>query len=347
MKRIKIVVVGSYEHAMYAKAVYDEFVNQGYDVVAFDWDQYRSKGTKLYEFISRVQERLLIGRFVSHINNRLTNLVKELEPDLVFIYRGTHIKAITVRAIKEFGSIVFSYHNDDPFCGTPSLNYSRHYIKSASLCDFNFVYRHKNIDDFKNIGIHNVGLLRSYYVKENNFHIEGKKVYDLIFIGHFENDGRDIYVKALKDAGISINVFGDNWERSTLYKEISEIHNGAKVGKDYNEYLNKAKLALVFLSRINNDTYTRRCFEIPVVKTLMLSEYSEDLASMFEPDKEAVYFGSANELVDKCKSLLDDSARIDEIALAGYSRLMKDGHSISDRIDEIVERFNLISKKDS
>ena len=337
---MKIIVVGSFKHIMYAKAIYDEFEKQGYETFAFDWDKYKIKGNRLFNFISRVQERLLIGPFISRTNRHLLKLVKDVNPDLVFIYRGTHIKAKTVNTIKDNGAIVFSYHNDDPFCGIPSVRYMRNYIKSAYICDYNFVYRQKNIEDFAKIGISNVKVLRSYYIKSNNFHIERKKKYDIIFAGHFENDGRDKYIKALIDAKLNVIVFGDEmWKDSPLYEEIKFVLKGAKRGKEYNNLLNDAKIALVFLSKTNSDTYTRRCFEIPATKTLMLSEYTDDLNSMFKADKEAVYFNSIEDLVNKCKYLLSNPTKISDIGNAGYERLLNDCHSIGDRVIEIVERY--------
>ena len=46
-----------------------------------------------------------------------------------------------------------------------------------------------------------------YYIKENNFPITIDKTFDVIFAGHFENDGRDKYIKALLDAKINVKCF--------------------------------------------------------------------------------------------------------------------------------------------
>tara|TARA_B110000908_G_C10267775_1_gene466262 strand:+ start:8506 stop:9537 length:1032 start_codon:yes stop_codon:yes gene_type:complete len=343
---MKIIIVGSFLHPMYAKSVYDAFVKQGYDTAAFDWDQYKIKGNVLFNFISRIQERLLVGPFINRTNKELLKLVKKVNPDLVFIYRGTHIKAKTVSTIKESGRVVFSYHNDDPFCGVPSKRYMRNYIKSAYFCDYNFVYRHKNIVDFAKISITNVEVLRSYFIKENNYPINCEKKYDIVFAGHYENDGRDEKIKALKDAGVNVLVFGDDaWRKSPLYQKLKHVIKKAKRGEDYNKLLNQTKIALVFLSKINSDTYTRRCFEIPATKTLMLCEYTADMATMFEPHKEAVYFSTTNELVEKSKNLLNNLNMIKEIGDNGHKSLIEKGHSIDDRINTIIEKFNKITKK--
>lgn len=340
---MKIIIVGSFKHIMYAKALHDEFGRQGHKSFAFDWERYKLRGNKFFDLISRVQERLLFGPFINLINRQLLKLVKDVNPNLIFIYRGTHIRAKTVSVIKKKGTIVFSYHNDDPFCGVPSTRYMRNYINSAYICDYNFVYRNKNIEDFSKIGVNNTEILRSYYIKDNNFYIKCEKKYDVIFAGHFENDGRDKYIKALIDAKVNIIVFGDEmWKKAPLYEDIKFVLKKDVRGKEYNKLLNNAKIALVFLSKINSDTYTRRCFEIPATKTLMLSEYSDDLKSMFRADKEAVYFKSIDDLVNKCKYLLSNQSKISKIGNAGYLRLLNDGHSVEHRVEKIIKTYHKI-----
>ncbi len=46
---------------------------------------------------------------------------------------------------------------------------------------------------------------------------------------------------------------------------------------------------MFFLSKINKDSYTRRNFEIPAMKKVLLSEYSSELSNMFIEDKEMVF----------------------------------------------------------
>lgn len=56
--------------------------------------------------------------------------------------------------------------------------------------------------------------MKSYYIKENNFYIENTiKDIDVVFIGHFENDGRDeikLYGKNLSILKI-IPTYGEDY----------------------------------------------------------------------------------------------------------------------------------------
>lgn len=111
------------------------------------------------------------------------------------------------------------------------------------------------------------------------------------------------------------------------------------MGSDYNLAINSAKIALVFLSKKNNNSYTRRCFEIPAAKTFMLSEYTDDLDSMFNECVEAEYFRDKKEMMDKIKYYLKHDDKREKIARAGHERLLRDGHEVTDRAREILRIY--------
>ncbi|WGU68927.1 glycosyltransferase [Capnocytophaga canimorsus] len=46
----------------------------------------------------------------------------------------------------------------------------------------------------------------------------------------------------------------------------------------------------MFLSKLNNDQYTRRCFEIPACGTMMLSERTPTLQEFYTENEEIVFF---------------------------------------------------------
>ena len=250
----------------------------------------------------------------------------------------------TLKQIKQLISTkVFTYHNDDPFSKNIPKYMNRHFLKSLPYCDWIFSYRQKNIKDYQQLGYKNVSLLRSYYLKEKNFHIPNiKKLYDVLFIGHFEDDGRDEYILHLLNNGIEVKLFGTNWEVSKYYEEIMDKIGSIKAvyGDEYNLVINQAKIALVFLSKLNNDTYTRRCFEIPITKTAMFSIYTEDLAkNLFAESREAEYFRSKDELLIKTVEYLQSGGKYDELGMSAYKRLLNDGHEVKDRVKTIVEKY--------
>ncbi len=219
--------------------------------------------------------------------------------------------------------------------------------RSLKYADMVYSYRQSDIDDYEKNGAKTVKMLRSYYMKSRNYYIPDESidlnVPSVVYIGHYEDDGRADYIKALLDEGIEV---GANYAWPNLgwnTERLIRFDKQTSMGR-YNELLNKAKIAIVFLSSINNDTYTRRCFEIPAVKTLMIAPYTSDIASMYDEGKEAVLFRNKEEFVEKIKYYLSHEDERSLICDAGYDRLVKNGNEVGDRVREILN--DLFSLRD-
>ena len=109
------------------------------------------------------------------------------------------------------------------------------------------------------------------------------------------------------------------------------------VGEDCAKALCGAKMCLAFLSKINRDTYTRRCFEIPACGRLLLCERTDDLKKMFIEGEEAVFFSTREELVEKALWLLGNPIKIQQISEAGRKRVWADGHDVINRAKQFME----------
>lgn len=335
-----ILLVGSYKFPMYAPAFEHGFMELGHEIKVVKYEDFQYCSGIAGSFLTRLQSRFHIGFKLFSYNRRIVQVATSYQPDFIFLYRCYNIWPRTVRRLKQSGNFIFTYNNDDPFSGTPNLGYYRFFKAILQLTDVNLVYRKKNITDYESIGARNVNLLLPYYIKNSNFFIEGADTIPVAFLGHFEDDGRDRYIHALVKANVPVTVFnGSDWENAPMYEDIKQVVKAGKRGAEYNETLNRCQIALVFLSKLNHDTYTRRCFEIPATKTMMLCEYTEDMDKMFPADECAVYFKDERELVEKCKYLLAHTKEIQRIAQSGYNRLIELGGSEVDRCKEIINFF--------
>lgn len=352
---MRTLIVGSWVTATYEEQLFQAFKQLSHDVHAFRWgdffnfvplsNTYDSKKSKVSSIWNRFQNKFIVGPSVVRINTQLLKKVRTIEPDVVFLYRATHIWPSTIRKIKKLGVKVMIYNNDDPFTAKLPKYVYRNYLKSLKYADWIFSYRSKNIDDYAKLGFTNTSILRSSYTETNNFQIPDiNKEYDIIFIGHFENDGRDeVLLNLLKQERLNVGLWGQNWRASKYYNEIVS-HLGYEIGplfgKSYNETINKAKMALVFFSKINNDGYTRRCFEIPAAKTMMLCEYTKEISTLFKEGSEVEFFRDNQELMDKVLKYSSDKELLASVSNGGYNRLIKDGHEIKDRAKEIIDIYN-------
>lgn len=337
---MKIIVIGSFQFPIYAPAIASGFSKLGNEVTIVNEDDFMYNNSIVGNLFNIIHTHYHLGLNVSLFNKRVISEVINRKPNMVFIYRSYDVWPSTIKKIKKEGAIVFTYNNDDPFSKILNNWSHRYYHASIPLAHVNFVYRPKNISDFKNAGADKVELLLPYYLEKDNYYIDASDTIPIAFIGHYEDDGRDKYVKALIDAGLPISVYSNDWKKSLIYSQIKSAFKPSVYSSDYTLTLNQCQIALVFLSKLNSDTYTRRNFEIPATKTLMLSEYSEDLDKLFPENKCAVYFRSIEDLVQKCKYLLENPSKIKFIAENGYKRIKEIGGTEVDRCRQILEVYN-------
>ncbi|ELH7493847.1 glycosyltransferase [Vibrio vulnificus] len=351
---MKVLVVADWHGSeIYAEVFAKSFEELGNEVRRFSWkeyfkhyqysERYKTDNNRLKSIYYRFQNKFIFGPDANKINYDLIDEANSFKPDLVFIYRGTHIYPSTINKIKNNTKCkVFGYNNDDPFSPRYPKYFWRHFLNSVPLYDHIFCYREHNIREFLQLGNPNASLLRSYYTSERNFKIDNiKKIYDIVFIGHFEDDGRDSCMLELLQSDYSVKLFGTGWEKSSLYHDIVRLNGEIfPVYDDYNLVLNQSKIALVFLSKLNRDTYTRRCFEIPATGTMMISEFTDDLTTLYEPGVEADFFQSKSELIGKIENYLSRQELISEIGEAGRVRLISDGHEIIDRAKQVIREYH-------
>lgn len=346
---MKILVIGDFQYSIYEEAFFNAWKKLGHEVLSFSWAKYflgidfgvSSRFKKLW---LKLQNRYCFGSAIQKINSDLADYIENTKIDFIFVYRGRYLLPQTIKKIKQKKIKLAIYNNDDPFSKDYPIFYWRLFHRCLKLYDFVFAYRPKNVIDYKKRNIDKVFLLPPYYIASQNFPInlaeQNKYSCDVSFIGHYEPDGRDEYIRKILEDKINLKVFGDGWSKSKHYhyfidtlKEIKPIRDP----QQYNLAINSSKISLVFLSKRNNDTYTRRCFEIPAAKGFMLSIYTSDLAQIFSPKVEAEYFNDPNEAIEKIRYYLTNDNLRKKIAHQGYEKLLNGQHEIFDKAKQVLE----------
>ena len=352
---MKILVVGDWHSELHEEAIYQAFNKLNHEVFRFSWHEYFIPvlpiPLKAAEIIyKKFQNKYLMGPLIHKINQDFMNMARILQPDFIFIYRGTHILFSSLQKVKQTmpNIVLVGYNNDDPFSNDYPKYIWRHFITSIPVYDLVLAYRKNNIKDLKKAGARHVDLLKPWYIPERNHPLdlsdEEMKRYgcDVIFIGHYEEDGRKQSLEKIVRKGFNLKLYGPGfikWDYAIRNSpELSSFIPLQLVwGEEYNKAINGAKVALCFLSKLNRDTYTRRCFEIPASGTMLLSEYTEDLADMFREGVEADFFRSEEELIDKLRKYVDNDSLRKRIASAGRQRIVADGHDVYSRAKYIVK----------
>lgn len=361
---MRILVAGDWHSELHEEAVYQAFKKLGHDVHRFSWHEYFRPsvgGLRLLAqartIVLKFQNKYIVGPLISRINRDFVRSVDEYLPDLVFMYRGTHIARSTLLTVRgRHPSIVLvGYNNDDPFAPGHSCWLWRHFLESVCAYDLILAYRLRNIEEFKKAGARRVELLRSWYIPERNHPVslspEEQKMYggDVVFAGHYEQDGRLECLEEIVRNGFTLRLFGPGKYWDPVIRKSPALRHLAPVqmawGADYNKALCGAKVALCFLSKLNRDTYTRRCFEIPATGTVLLSEYSDELSTLFRAGVEADFFTSKEELITKLRRYLENDALRQSVARAGHARVTTGGHDVVSRMKQVLDWVGRLNVK--
>jgi spore maturation protein CgeB len=362
-KSPKVLLVGDFAWPQYQEACALSLEQHGCEVIRFGWmNEFRHWVPGFTEFVyayhsifHKIQFRMRTGPIVWRIHKRLIKIAAETDPNIVWFYNVTIIPAKVVKEMRRVlpDAVFCQYSNDNPFINTKLHGFWSHYLESINYFDLHFAYRHSNFADYQRLGALHVKLLRSYFIPEHEYPMEAdlipaKFVCDVVFAGHYEDDGRLEILEAICNAGYTLNLFGDGWNTAinklSPHSPLREKYPVTATSQDEYRYaICGAKVALCFLSTHNEDTYTRRCFQIPAMKSVMLSQHTDDLASLFQPDVEAVFFKNKSEILEKLKVLLCDDQKLQEIAEAGYNKVYLAGHDVKARMREFLNHVEYYS----
>lgn len=340
---LKFLIVGWWHHEFYEDAFRKALLSRGFSVD-------RLSCALLFKYLSfRIERAIPIPLIATIFFNIYFLLIVILsKPKYILLWRVTHLMPVVVRVARHRGHIILTYNNDDPFSplfrktklAKENLHW-RWYRRILFLSHINFFYRPVNVEEANGLGLTNARLLMPYFLPwrdkpMSESQAENNVVSDVVFVGHFEEDQRLEYIKYLANSKINITVYGPkDWIKPLETEGISNVYRGEVTGNDYVKTINSAKICLCFLSKINRDEYTRRCFEIPACGTLLLSERTPFLVNIYGEGKGAYFFSDKIELLSAVNKLLGDEFLLEAIADIGLKTVWEKGFSI----DQIVGKF--------
>jgi len=155
------------------------------------------------------------------------------------------------------------------------------------------------------------------------------------FVGAWEKE-RCESILYLANNGIKVKVYGDGkWKD---YKGVNNLEiSPGLFSEDYSKALQAFKISLCFLRKMNNDLQTSRTMEIPACGGFMLAERTTEHLELFEEGKEAEYFSSNEELLEKCQYYLINADKRRMIAKAGTNRCAISGYSNEESIRRMLK----------
>lgn len=325
-----ILVAANYRWPVYATAFTDALEHIGVKITRFSFEQFLKS--------SPLQIRMGFGPNILSLNIALQAAIKHYMPTICLIWTGLSVWPLTIKKISQY-TWVTSYTNDDPFGARGKKIFWRNFKNSIGYYHSHHVYRDINVHEYNNIGIEMVNILRSYYVPwmhyPDNADVYNKSTKKAIFIGHGEPNRIEALID-LANSGVPIDVYGpiETWRSLGNNHKNINYYPGTLGLEEYRKIISNSAICIGFLSRDNRDDYTRRYFEIPACGGFMLAERTKMAQSLFIEGKEADFFSSSEELVNKCKYYLNNDINRKIIAKSGLLRCRNSGYDISSRAQQ-------------
>lgn len=335
---LKILLVGAFRYPIYQAAL------------AFGFRKCEA------EVLELILPDTKTGNEIANIRNslKLVKKVREVNPDLIFLYRVDNIWAISAKYIKykHPNSKVFIYHNDDPFRkGWKRSIKHYHYNQCVKYADITYVYRQVNINEAYRKKAHQVEMFMSHYTHDDltDYTLNDcvKKNQRVVFVGHYENDNRIEYIDYLFKQRIDLHIYGHDrwkeifqqygWPSNCLHHELNR--------SDYKRVVHSAAIAIAFFSVANRDKYTRRCFEIPIFGTLLLAPRTDVMEKMFTDGKDVVLYTTKEDLFSAITYYNAKPALRTNVTYQGYLHVRNGGFSEVDRARKIINDYRQLIKK--
>ncbi len=158
------------------------------------------------------------------------------------------------------------------------------------------------------------------------------KIYDVTFIGA-RYGVREKIVQALREAGISVSAFGNEWEHGRLStQDVPRVFAQSKI--------------ILGVGTIGHctDFYALklRDFDAPMSGSFYLTSNNPDLQSLFQIGREIDVYNDIVDCIEKVKWFLAHDQQREAIAAAGRQRALRD-HTWNKRFSELLTKLKRVA----
>ena len=250
-----------------------------------------------------------------NFSSRLINLIKLNDVDYVLINKCNFIGYKTLEIIKKINPMVkiIFWGEDNMFI---KQNSSKNFIKSLDYFDAYYSVDRGDIENkkitqkVKNSFLINPTISKNLILKKISN--SSSDLSEINFIGSYDKK-RIEYLLHLGNSGLKIKIYGNGWNlcKKKNYKNLS-FHDPV-YGFDYHKLIRNSLISINLLRDFTKDIINLKSIEIPAYGGLLLSEYTEYQAKLFEDNEKAFYFSSKEELLKKINYILGNKDKLDLI----------------------------------
>ncbi len=310
-------------------------------------------------FFAIDEELKALGR--DEMNRKLLHEVQQQSPDLLFcMIFQEELKKETIKYITEHTKTkTLNWFTDDHWRLPVFSRYWAPLFSNVVTTDT------KALLKYQSLGIANV-LQSQWAVNPKLFYpvsTQGSQQYEITFVGKQYGNRKD-YVEYLKQSQLPAQGFGKGWDGGVVStQKMLEIFSSSKINLNFTEsYFDwpkqlakllikkeMGKFGMNLRSPISNiqsllgarrRQIKARIFEIPACGGFMLTGNADGLSDYLTPGKEMAVFENKEELREKCTYYVTHEAERQQIARAGYERVIAQ-HTYEQRFQEIFRFMQL------
>ena len=329
----------------------------GHDVVAVDT---RAPWLNATWASRQLERRLGRGPTIDRINREVL-AAAAFAPDLVWAEKQEHLRPATLEALRRRGARL-AHFTPDPYF---SLAWKRTALMDAAIGQFDVLIYCKVYERADYEALDRPLLYMPLgYCDETHRPLpsaDPRWRCALGFLGGWE-PRRQQLLRAAADAVDDLKIWGGYWDflqdgrwspRRQLVlgqlaggapfairkdERLAAAWQGGEVyADDYARALTCSRIGLGFLRRVCPDQHTTRSFEIPACGSLLLADRTEEHLGFFEEGREAEFFDSSEELVDKARFYAAHEAERARVAAAGRERCQRSGYAYIERLRPVIE----------
>ena len=315
----------------------------------------------------RLQRQLQSGSIVDEINSAVLELARQFRPDMIWGEKQEYLRADTIRQLKSLGARLVHFTPDPYFY----LSWKRTRLMDEAMREFDVLVFCKRYEesDYAAIGKPLVYMPLGYCdeVHRPLLSADARWHCNIGFLGGWE-PRRERLLHAVAASGADLKIWGGYWDflrdgRWTLRRRIilgqlagkdtfrfhrdpllAQAHQGGEVyDDDYARALTGSRIGLGFLRQVCPDQHTTRTFEIPACGSMLLADRTEEHRAFFEEGREAEFFSSTEELLDKALYYSKDEGARQKIAVAGRRRGIDSGYDYVSRLRNVLAELKRIS----
>jgi len=338
--QLRVLMVGEIDPLLTTGARHAAFRELGVEVAGVDSLAFLATRSA---WARRLAHLTLRTPAVYAFNRAVLEGAARFRPNVVWLEKPVFVFPSTLRCLRR-GAAALVYHNTDDWRAQDRFHavHWRYLLRGLPHYDLWVLSNAHNVREFREAGfapVHHMELAANPAIRDPGEIPEDERQRlgaPVGFVGHWEPETERLLTHVAR-AGVGVKIYGGSWEDSDPGGPLRDaIQHRPVRGDEYARAIRCFDVNVGIVSKWNRNHTASRTFQIPALGGFLLHERNELVTRYFREGLEAEFFGTAEELLEKCLHYLarpDERRRIGE---AGRRRCRESGYFEIDRVREVL-----------